>query len=581
VSLLKEISRRFKNDRFRGQNLPRAFWGNLSFSSLIDSYSYESIKAKMAAQVDESIHVRNYLLFSNLKEEADIKRHESRFGVEEYEKELAERIEKIRERQQNNDLKISNLNFNSLNSKKEIVRHALIITCEKLRCQTAAIFLISPKSGRLERIDIQGINLEKSPVESDWFNEETYDVGESFTGLAVKRTLDSRYGETKISRDFDDNNLKYRIEYQKEFGDLKSAIAVPLNGQSRSYGVIRIINKLENDNSISESNFSESDLAWISFLAGVTSAGISKIYQDTRSNTLRYLRNSLVNSNFENFDYSGFYSEILGFLVSSEFAFKAAILHVLKSEEMKLKCFCISDGVSEREDSNPRRLDHEGFVGFAVKSGELQIVEGIIDGELANSFVNSKWVKDNEFDSFGCFPFLIHGKDGVTITLSLFAGYKYEFHPSSIEFLNDVVSSIALLVQKEKQMGYVISDKSLAPSLDLEPQVSSKIKKLQESYVFLDHSGIENYLSKEGMLLIVVLENVYNKVREYFKFNKIFLELFDDLDLSDSPNLIIRISTSDDVDSILECQKNFNEGYWLNSISANNIKNIIINFNFE
>ena len=80
-----------------------------------------------------------------------------------------------------------------------------------------------------------------------------------------------------------------------------------------------------------------------------------------------------------------------------------------------------------------------------------EIIEKITESGLADKFINSNWVKENKFESFACFPFSIPGTDGVTVTLSLFTGYEYEFHPRSIEFLNDLISSVALLLQKEEK----------------------------------------------------------------------------------------------------------------------------------
>jgi len=50
--------------------------------------------------------------------------------------------------------------------------------------------------------------------------------------------------------------------------------------------------------------------------------------------------------------------------------------------------------------------------------------------------------------------------------------------------------------------------------------------------------------------------------------------------ISEAPNLIIIINTSDDVDSVLENQKKFDENYWLTS-PLNITKNIIISFDFK
>jgi hypothetical protein len=450
----------------------------------------EKIDAEMEAKIDDPLGVRNNLLFIDTEMDTNIAQYySSKAGVAEYEREIFIRIEEIRQRNHENSLKIINLDLNSFESKKEIIQYALSITCEKLNCQTAAIFLLSPKNGILERVGIQGINRNKIAVATNWLQDERYCSGESFTGLSILSSSSSPYGETKVSSDFNDENLKYKTEYTKEFGNLKWAISVPLNGRSRSYGVLRVINKID-DNLLSDGAFSDSDLAWMAFLAGDIATAISNIYRDTRNNVLKCLRNSLINSNLDGFDYTSFYKEILGFLTGSDTAFKAAILHIHDSGEMKLRAFEVSDGITPREDNNARMLG-QGFVGLAVKSAEPQIIERITESGLAEEFINSGWIKENNFESFGCFPLIIPGKDGVTVTLSLFADYEYEFHPTSVEFLNEVISSIALLVQQEKRIGENRFIKSLSYSSDSIDQLTDESIKYPLQTVSKPFSGSE------------------------------------------------------------------------------------------
>jgi hypothetical protein len=182
----------------------------------------EKIDAEMEAKIDDPLGVRNNLLFIDTEMETHVAQyHSSKAGVAEYEREIFSRIEEIRQRHHENSLKIINLDFNSFESKKEIIQYALKITRDKLHCQTAAIFLLSPKNGFLERVGIQGINCHKVEIASNWLQEENYYIGESFTGASVSPSSNSPYGETKVSSDFNDEDLKYKAEYTKELGNLK------------------------------------------------------------------------------------------------------------------------------------------------------------------------------------------------------------------------------------------------------------------------------------------------------------------------------------------------------------------------
>jgi hypothetical protein len=105
------------------------------------------------------------------------------------------------------------------------------------------------------------------------------------------------------------------------------------------------------------------------------------------------------------------------------------------------------------------------------------------------------------------------------------------------------------------------------------------VNDLLKLYNFLDYASVESYLTARKDL-IPLLKDVYNNVKKHFRFERIELEIFDNMDLSDDPNLIININTSDDVDSVLECQENFDNLYWL-GLNSSITKNIIIGFNFE
>jgi hypothetical protein len=339
-------------------------------------------------------------------------------------------------------------------SKKEIIQNALAIACDKLNCQAAAIFLFSSKDGLLKRVGIKGIDRNGEAIDNNWFEQESYTVGESFTGRAASPQSGSKYGKTQVCYDFSKKGLKNKKKYFDKLGKLKVAIAMPLNGRNKTYGVLEIFNKLDKGNSISDGVFSESDIDLITFLAGDIASAISNFHRDAENNILRYLKDSLIESDLNNFDYSSFYEKILCFLVGSETAFKAAILRVKNNDSgnmhVRFSSYATEYGVTKKENNEPRK-SNQGFVGLVTESRKPQIIEKISKSGTIDEFISSGWVKENKFESFGCFPLMLPGKEEVLGTLSLFGGREYEFHPSSIDFLNNVISSISVLIQKEKK----------------------------------------------------------------------------------------------------------------------------------
>jgi GAF domain-containing protein len=343
-------------------------------------------------------------------------------------------------------------------TRREIVKNALEIACDKLKCQVAAIFLFS-KDGSLKRVGIKGVDKEFKPIDANWLinEEEEYAIGESFTGRAAQTSGNSKYGRTQISKDFQhEEGLKFKKEYFEKIGKLQFAIAVPLNGRNKTYGVLRVINKV-NSKEKTLLELTESDLALVSFLGGAIAAAISNFKRDQQSNILGYLRDSLTESltglNHPDFDHMGFYERVLEFLTSSETAFKAAILRTknYSSQEMEVKYCSYSDSsVAKKEDKSSRRCD-QGFVGLVTTTRKPQIVDKISRSGMKEKFIDEKFIDDNKFESFACLPLVVASTNEVVGTLSLYATYEYEFNSSSIDFLDSITSAIAALVHQEKQ----------------------------------------------------------------------------------------------------------------------------------
>jgi GAF domain-containing protein len=336
-----------------------------------------------------------------------------------------------------------------LKNKKEIIENALQVACDKLNCQVAAIFLFS-KDGILIRVGIQGKDINGEPIDDAWLSEESYKVGEVFSGKAAMPPEGSKYGKTQINDDFSKEDSKNRDKYLEKLGKLKCAIAVPLNGRNKTYGVLRVVNKLDPNNKVLDTSFSETDLALVSFLGGSIAAAISNFHRDTQNELLRYLKDSLINSDRTNFDYLSVYQKTLKFLTGSETAFKVAILSIKNddSEEIEEKLYYSSDGVTDKKNDEHGIIDRS-CTRLVAESLKPQIIEKISERGLRDTFINPKWIEENKLESFGCFPLVSAGK--FVGTLSLFAGDKYEFHPSAIDFLNNVISSIATLVKKQKK----------------------------------------------------------------------------------------------------------------------------------
>jgi GAF domain-containing protein len=351
--------------------------------------------------------------------------------------------------------------------KMQIVDKALEIVCNNINCQSAAVFLIS-KSGFLERFGIRGWS-DNSEIKNNnnWFPLEKYEIGKSFTGLAAKAEPGERYGKIKSTDNLSEEDLDplCREEYKQKFKELRCAIAVPLNGRNRTYGVLRIINKVEeqNDNGkkirlISRDSFSEEDVRVLLFLSTYLANTLSNFRRDIESDILKYLSRLLIR-------YSNQYpvginndvklksvcQNITDLLVKSpETAFQACILRrANKNGSFEYQSSSLAPGITKRDNNDARVIGENRSVWFVVGKGKRLIIKDLQKSRLLSQFNNKKWIDNNKFVSFGCFPLV--EKDEVVGTLSVYIGFEYSFHPDGVAFLQGIADLLALFFMKIKQ----------------------------------------------------------------------------------------------------------------------------------
>jgi len=154
-----------------------------------------------------------------------------------------------------------------------LLRASVQFLQEQTNSQTAALFLLS-KDGMLQRKALIGIDKHGETISSDWFCEEQYLPGASFSGKAVTAKGKVRFGEPQWAANLqgDDLDPKSFKKYKEKLGAVSCAAAVPLNGSNRTFGVLEIVNKHPNSEI---SQFTIDDLHWLSILGLTTAFAIS------------------------------------------------------------------------------------------------------------------------------------------------------------------------------------------------------------------------------------------------------------------------------------------------------------------
>ncbi|GEM_PF-2741020 len=366
----------------------------------------------------------------------------------------------------------------SLNDENKVIQKALSFVRKRLHSQTASIFMFG-KDGRLHRKGIQGVDTKGETIENTWFSEESYAVGESFTGRTAL-PQEGKFGKPQCSNMLKQENLdsKSKAEYSKKLGKINCALAVPLNGQNKTYGVLEVINKIHpgTGKPLQICGFIPNEIYWLSAIASAVATALSNIRRNRQNQLESDISSFLVNSQNE----EKAYKEVVTRLISEHTAFEVCILRVKnQSNILGIKS---KDSVSRvqwkyRIKNEDIKLG-EGLVGKVLELGEPLIIENI--PERIEQFRNKEWIMDNKFKSFGCFPLIYQTE--IVGTLSLYAAYEYDFHRSCQEFLTRVGSLIAAFIGSKKESSHASepSDSSThTPNLSIgiarEPLTSTPI----------------------------------------------------------------------------------------------------------
>lgn len=149
-----------------------------------------------------------------------------------------------------------------------------------LNAETASIFLL--QNNVLRRCAISGID-------ENWLHDEHYKIGDGITGQVIISQFGSKYGRA-IRRNQVDNDPEVISHFLQAYKDkLKShqvshLVAVPLNGQEKPFGVLRVVNKLNAEALLDIQGFSESDQDFLVAIASIISVAVenSRLLEDAR-----------------------------------------------------------------------------------------------------------------------------------------------------------------------------------------------------------------------------------------------------------------------------------------------------------
>lgn len=327
-----------------------------------------------------------------------------------------------------------------------IIDTALQISRDRLQSQTASVFLFS-KRGVLERVGIKGTDKDGTSFCNDWFTDEKYSPGDSFTGKVVLSREEIGYGTPFWSNNLDIEKieLKSREAYLQKLGFLKCAIAVPLNGQHRTYGVLEIINKIDKTGKANRNlGFSQDDVYWLSNIGINLATSISNLRRKNELGILNEISRTLV----EPFggivtDLKHIYSKMIERIVDPLTSYKACVLRVGNAAGKLEVMARVGHKISWDLRLDAPINKGEGLVGKVFEAGKREIIEDI--ATRIGDFKNIDWIKARDLKSYACFPLSVQNK--TVGTLSLYVEYVHKYYDSDIKFIENITFQIASFIE--------------------------------------------------------------------------------------------------------------------------------------
>jgi signal transduction histidine kinase len=330
----------------------------------------------------------------------------------------------------------------------EVVNKALIITREKLRSQTAAIFLFS-KDGLLKRVGIRGLDKRGRPISDKWFSPETHLVGDSFTGKVVVPRHNSNFGEPRASNYIEKDELDEQSweAYTQKLGHLRSVISVPLNGQHRTFGALEVINKLDEHNNISPTGFSQDDVYWLSIIGINVASAISNLRRNNELETLSKISGLIVEPFTNESDLEDVFNFMARIMVAQITSYKVCIIRTATDDNtLETAGMAAAENVSWDNWNDKPLSPYEMIPGEVFATGEKEIITDIEERKI--EFKNIDWITQNGLKSYVCLPLPVKNKR--VGTLSLFTGFNHQFYESDINYLEDVASLIASFIESSR-----------------------------------------------------------------------------------------------------------------------------------
>lgn len=180
--------------------------------------------------------------------------------------------------------------FPSSQTESELMNKTVLNIRSQLRVEVASVFLM--RGEHLRRKADAGI-------ERSWFQEEAYLPGDGITGQTfITQEAFKLVNNVKENPSVRRDNLR-RYSQRLKSGAVEHIIVVPIEGQRARIGVLRVINKLDEEGKIDSAGFTHDDAETLAILGYMLGTAIESLRQMTQINLLLSLAKE-VNQSIDN-----------------------------------------------------------------------------------------------------------------------------------------------------------------------------------------------------------------------------------------------------------------------------------------
>ncbi len=355
--------------------------------------------------------------------------------------------------------------LNQLQEVDAILQRAVDTARQRLQSETASVFLLHDGSYRIRR---------SAGQDEAAFHNETYRLGEGLTGLAAtlpapaaatgcpfdvhpghephtctfvppvaSATAGSNFGSALVCNHVETCNSvvdTHRQRYQRLLvsHQVCHLIAVPLNEASHTFGILRVVNKLNPDQTVSAAGFTEDDRDLLSTIASQVATALSNLRQTQRLTSIFDINAILTDQ------YSGqlIGDRIAEIMTGETMGYNACMLHQRAGKSLILTSFHARPAIAAPD------LDlalGDSITGQVAESGQPRQV---IEIAAEHQFKYRAWAAEHGYQSMLCVP--LRAGDRVIGTLSVYTTYRYHFNEQEVRTLATFGTQAALAIQNRR-----------------------------------------------------------------------------------------------------------------------------------